>query len=373
MSETVAPLRQTVSANGTSCDVRFGTGVLDRFGRDMRICAGRPGTAALSAQEGTDPELVERVRRLATDAGFLVRDVFAPPAAGAATMASADALLDSLAAASVNASDVVVAVGDVDALSVAAFCAGTWCEGTALACVATGLDGLVRCPARPRALAVGESDGVVSTRARMALCYSEPEVVSIDEPTQANLDARALMVGAAVCESRDAFNNLVLASAAIAEGDLDALASQCLEAARSIGRIGASTSVGVRRSLTYGEPFAEALGALVPDAPEGLRLGEGMRFAARLAVGAVEGDVDFVFAQDALLERLGVAELPCRVDPDELRTAFKRAVERRSGRTMVSLPHAVGRVRPSTVPDDVLDEHLAAWCQARAALAAQQG
>lgn len=372
MSETVAPLRQTVSANGTSCDVRFGTGVLDRFGRDMRICAGRPGVAALTAQEGVDPGLVERIRRLATDAGFLVRDVCPLPAENAATLESANALLASLAAASVNASDVVVAVGDADALSVAAFCASTWCEGTAVACVATGLAGLVRCPARPRPLSVGECGGVVSARARMALCYSEPEVVDLAALTPANVYARALMVGAAVCESRDAFNNLVLASGAIAEGDLDALASQCLEAARSIGRIGASTSVGVRRSLTYGEPFAEALGALVPDAPEGLRLGEGLRFAARLAVGAVEGDVDFVFAQDALLERLGVAELPCRLDPRELGAAFTKAVERRSGRAMVSLPHAVGRVRPSTVPDDVLEEHLAAWCRARAALAAQQ-
>ena len=73
VAKAMAPMRQTVSANGASCDVRLGDGVLERFGRDLRVCCGRTGTAAFLVEEGTGPDLVESLFRLVTDAGFLVK------------------------------------------------------------------------------------------------------------------------------------------------------------------------------------------------------------------------------------------------------------------------------------------------------------
>ena len=175
-------------------------------------------------------------------------------------------------------------------------------------------------------------------------------------------------MAAAVCESRDAFNTLVMRSEAMAAGDAAAMAGQALEAARGVGRVNASTSVAVRRSLSYGETFARALGRFLPGVGWGLRLGEGLRFAARLAVGAVEGDVDLVFAQDALLDRLSVPEVPCALDPAALGRAFREEELARTNRAMVALPHAVGRVRMAAVDDAVLAEHLDAWCAARSIL-----
>ncbi len=38
---------------------------------------------------------------------------------------------------------------------------------------------------------------------------------------------------------------------------------------------------------------------------------------------------------------------------------------------MIAVPHDIGRVRLASIPDEVLDEHLEAWCQARSALLSQ--
>ena len=81
--------------------------------------------------------------------------------------------------------------------------------------------------------------------------------------------------------------------------------------------------------------------------------------------------VDFVFAQDALLDRLGIGELACQVDPGALKEAILQESVRLSGKPMIAVPHDIGRVRLASIPDEVLDEHLEAWCQARSALLSQ--
>ncbi len=367
VAKAMAPMRQTVSANGASCDVRLGDGVLERFGRDLRVCCGRTGTAAFLVEEGTGPDLVESLFRLVTDAGFLVKRLGDLPG-DACDVSQLPGLWTELGEAGVTSSDAVVAIGGRRALSLASFAASSWCGGTPLAVVPLALDALVLCPALPLALTCAGHKAMVSARCRMALCYGEPGLMDIAALTPDNLAGRAALVAAAVCESRDAFNALVMRSEAIAQGDVEQIGRQALDAARGVGRVHASTSVAVRRSLSYGETFARALGRFVPEACWGLRLGEGMRFAARLAVGAVDGDVDFVFAQDALLDRLSVGEVACSVDPEDLGRAFREEELARTNRAMVAMPHAVGRVRMAAVEDEVLAEHLAAWCAARSVL-----
>lgn len=365
-------LRQTVSLNGASCDVRFGDEVLDRFGRDLRIAVGRPGRCALVCEKGTDPELALRVRRLVTDSGFFVSQVEVPAGREAAALSQVDALCAQLMELHVTGGDAIVAVGGAEALSLCSYTASVWCGGTTLACVPTTMDALVRCPARPLALDVPGGARMVSGRPRMALCYTTPEVASAGAYGDAELLARAYEVAGAVCESKEAFNGLVMRSEAMAQGDLEALGRQALDTARGLGRVASSTSVAVRQSLAYGQVFAEGLGALCGHrVPVWALLGEGVRFAARLAVGAVEGDVDFVFAQDALLDRLGVHGVPLgnlpadALDPAVLRESMKTCALRRSNRYLFALPYAVGRVRMTAVDDAVLDEHTNAWCEAK--------
>ncbi len=373
VEEPPAPLalRQTVSLNGASCDCRFGDEVLDRFGRDLRVAVGRPGRALVVVEEGADGDLVTKVRREATDSGFTVSEASVPSGARAATVAEAQRLFEALAENAITGGDAIVAVGGADALSLCAFAASTWCGGATLAALPTSMDALVRCPARPLALGVGTVAHMVSGRPRMSLCYATPITVGAGLVDDASLLARAYEVSGAVCESKEGFNGLVMRSEAIATGDIEAIGRQALDSARGIGRVCSSTSVAVRQSLAYGETFAEGLQSLAPNLPQWALLGEGMRFSARLAVGIVNGDVDFVFTQDALLDRLGLpavdgADLPREaLDPEALEAAIRAAAFRRSNRYLFAVPYAVGRVRLTAAPEDVLMDNLAGWCASK--------
>ena len=363
--------RQSVASNGISCDVRLGPSVLDRFGRDLKICTGRARRAVFLVEAAVSSELVEELSRIVIDAGFRVVHLPQNDARDAGLVEGLAPTYEVLAQEHINPGDIFVAIGGLASVSEDVFISSTWCGGMSLAAVPLGLDALICCPSRPKPLGAGQDSAAVNFRTRMAMCYSDPEICQLTRPVESTLHGRVLMVVGAACESKDAFNDLVMRSEAIAAGDVEATQTQALESARSFGRVNASSSVAVRQSLSYGEVFARALATQVPDAsPSSLR-GEGLRFASRLGVGAVGTPVDFVFAQDALLDRLGIGELACQVDPGALKEAIARESVRLSGKPMIAVPHDIGRVRLAAIPDEVLDEHLGAWCQARSALLSQ--
>lgn len=371
-------VRQNVAAGASSCDVRYGHGALERIGRDLRIDTGRSGRVALVVQEGLRGRWLRDLTTTLTDAGFEV---------SAATVVAADltglgALAGDLASMGLVAGDAMLAVGDALVLSLASHLARTWCGGVVLGCVPTTLEALVTCPATPYGLGVEGVAGRLATDPHMSLCFAEEEVLPLmaDGLQGAALDGllmgRVAMAVGGVCESQDSWRGLVMSSEAISRGDVEQAARQALDGARSRARVASSTSAAVRQALGYGQTIARglerALGAtsqLEPlAAPRARVLGEGMRIAARLAVEVCEGDVDFVFAQDGLLDRLGVAEIPCELEADQLLGAIKDAAAERSRRYQFCLPITVGRVRATVVEDDVLRAHLGGWCQARRAL-----
>ena len=91
-----------------------------------------------------------------------------------------------------------------------------------------------------------------------------------------------------------------------------------------------------------------------------------MRFSARISCGMGSCDLALVQDQDALLSRLGLDEVSCEVDADELLRALKASAFLRHNRFTIACPQAVGRVRLMTPDDDLLHEHLGAWCATRA-------
>ena len=53
------------------------------------------------------------------------------------------------------------------------------------------------------------------------------------------------------------------------------------------------------------------------------------------------------------------------MDADALIAAMREERYRRTNRFMLALPRSLGRVRLSMVPDDLLAEHVGAWCASR--------
>jgi 3-dehydroquinate synthetase len=358
--------RQWVTLRGTSMDLRAGTGIVSDIGHDLKSSVGRPHVCALARTAEAPAELVEALRRDLTDEGFLVKTINLPSGEKAADVSAAGALYASLAAAEVTSDDLVCAVGDEKALSLAGYVCPDWCGGVMLAVVPLDLRSALLASVTPRALDAAGVPEMVSRDAQTRFEICDLDVVgTADADSEDVLFSRAVMVSTAMADSDKAFGKLWDATDEIVAGNRVALCEQIVETVRSRGKIVASSSLAIRQSIGYGQTFSAALRSLVPaEVPDSAIFAEAMRFAARLSAGLGNFEIDDVFTQDDLLERLGLGEVRARVEPEALLAAIKAERFRRSNRFMLALPRSLGRVRLTLVEEDVLAEHVAAWCGA---------
>ena len=369
MAETDPIARRSVPVPGSSCNVRLGQGAIAALGPAVKVAVSRPRRALLVTEEGTSPELVELVRRELSNVGFERVEREVPAGASARTLACVHGLFEELDAARITADDLMLAVGDVDALSACAYAAHAWCGGVRLAVVPTTLAAVIEPILSPRGLDLGASEQVIACEGHPRVMVCDLDWMPLSEGDGAAL-GRALMVATATGDGERSFGSLGERTAEVLAGDVQAVQDQLLETLRSRGRMASSNALAVRQSLLYGTTFARAIGRLVPELPEWARLSEGLRFTSRVAVGVPEGgDVELVFAQDALLDRLGLPEQAIEVDPSALVQALREECLRTSSRFMLALPQALGKVRLTLVPEELLEEHARAWCGARQALA----
>lgn len=355
--------RQWVPIAGGSCDIRMGPDGMEQASRLLRDSVGRPRLCVVVIGAGADHELVERLSRQVADAGF--RQVTHVVGAEPRTMDAACGLMRALEESGATSDDLCCAMGDADLLSLASYVCDGWCAGMSLVGIPLDEIALLEGALAPRGLDVGSLAEAVLVRpcARHVLLDLDL-VLSPSEHEPARL-ARVLMASAAMASSERDFSALWDAADKVMEEDGDALASQLMAAAKLRGRIASSTAAAVRTSMEYGQTFARACATLVgPDARHSVLLAEGLRFGARISVAQGRLSVDDMLAQDELLEALGIGQVSCDVDPDELVGALRQERFCRTNRFMLAIPHAIGRVRLTTVEDELLQEHAQAWCDA---------
>ena len=320
---------------GGSCDVRMGEDALHSAAKVLRDSVGRPHVCVVVVRSDEDAALIEDIRRQVVDAGFAYELCALQPSCR--TLAAASVLCDVLVEAHVTSDDLCFAVGDADLISVASFVCGD----------------------APRML-------FVRPAARHAILDLTRALGALGDETSRH--ARVLMAGAAMASSEKEFSALWDRAADLMSDDGAVLCTQLIATAKARGKLAASTAAAMRCSLRYGQSFARALEALVPHAAFSTLLAEGMRFCARIAVAQGKLPLDDMLAQDELLEMLGIDVLHARVSPDGLLAAFEGERCMRSRRNMLEVPLAIGRVRLATVEDDLLEEHVRAWCMSHDAL-----
>ena len=359
--------RHWVSAPGGSCDVRYGTDVVETMGKILASNVGRPNLCAYVVGEGTDAGLEERIRRQLTDGGFRVVRMEAPAGAAARTMTEVTRTLEGFANAGITCDDLVLGVGDVDTLSMLAHATAMWCGRVPRACVVRDLDGMVEVATTPRDLDVAGVTRIagVSTYVKYLLC--DPGVMNLAEDAETSRLGRALMVATAVAENEDTFEALWNKADSVMAGDPADVLDAAIDALKSRGHLVSSTSVSIRNSLAYGQTFARALEAVAgADVPASTLLAEGLRFSASLACSLELLDVEDVLMQDELLDTFDLGEFSGNVDPKALADAMRRDRFARSNRFHLCLPHGIGRLRMTVVEDDVLMDNIYAWCDAHA-------
>ena len=369
MSEGAPALRrQWVSMAGGSCDLRMGYDAIAQGGKVFLDSVGRAGRCLVVLRpdaDGHEDERNETLRRELVGVGFSVSWHEVAPQ-GSCMLGPKDAL--ALAAAlerdHVTGDDLVVAVGDAELVSLASLVCDSWCGGTSLVVVPTNELGMLQGALIPMPLAAGDLAGVVSVRpcARRVLMDWDLMLSPLD--SEDGRKTRALMVSSAMATNEREFSALWDRADEIMAGDVVAYTDQLVATAKSRGKTVSSTAIAVRQSLGYGQSFARALAPLT-GAPLSLLMAEGMRFAARISVAQGRLDLDDMLAQDELLEALDLPTIGCDVAPHDFVDALKQEEFCRSNRFLPLIPHCIGRVRATSVEDDLLLEHAKAWCAAR--------
>lgn len=363
MADDPSIARRTVPVPGGSCNIRLGRKAIQALGSGLSAVIGKPRNAQVIAQPGLDGELLAEVRHQLSDAGFLPAVRTLAPDAPVRTFAQAEGVYRALSAHGITTDDVIVAVGSTDTLALGLFCATSWRGGVIIALVPTDCASALECVLTAPGLDLDGDASAVGAIAPNA--YPRLIVGDLDRMDVSGNLVRALMAQTAMGDSKNSFSQLAERAEAIASNDVDAVGEQMLDSLRSRGRIACSNAVAIRKSLEYGVPFARALMSLVPDVDAGTALAEGLRFASRLSAGEGSCDVELVLTQDALLARLALPEAHVDVDPAELTAAIRTECFRKTNRFMLALPQDFGKVRLASVDEELLEEHLAAWCMAR--------
>lgn len=356
--------RQWIPIAGGSSDVRMGAHALESASALFKASVGSPKRCMVVLRDTTDDAMQELLRRQLVDAGFEVA-WHVLGTGDVCTLDEAHGLAEDFATHDITGDDLCCAFGDVQVLSLAAFVCGSWCGTTSLVAIPTDEIALLEGALVPRGLNVGDKRALLAAKACARHVLLDYDLALTDERSDTATYARALMVAAAMCGSERVFSELWDRADSIASGDEEALITQLMATAKSRGQLLASSAVAVRQSLEYGQAFAYAL-ARIADRPfsHGVLVAEGMRFASRLSVGLERLSIDDMLAQDELLDTLGVGSVACNVDPHELVRALKDELFLRSNRFMLLVPLSIGRVRLTTIPDDLLLEHASAWCAA---------
>ena len=357
-------VRQWVTLRGGSMDLRAGSGNCGEFPHALRSAVGRPHGCALLTGAAAPETAVETLRRNLSDQGFDLR-VAGLPASGC-TLAAAGELDALLAELRITADDLVVAVGDYRELSVASFACSSWCGGVSLAEVPTDPASALLAGPTPRALDLPGLPRRVSQEGSARFCLVDTDLFDPGVAPEPARLAYALMVQTAMCDGDKAFGELWDSADELVSGSPDALVERLQASIKSRGKVASSTSVATRQSLEYGTSFAAALGTLTAgEASPSTLLADGMRFAARLSVAQETLSIDDMFTQDELLERLGLGTTETPVEAAALVDAIRAERYARTNRLMLGLPRSLGRVRLAVVSDELLEEHVGAWCAAR--------
>lgn len=366
----VKKCRQWVTLRGSSMDARVGRGISAEVAHDLRSVVGRPHACALLHAADAPAEALAQIHRGLSDQGFDVLTAELPAGEGCCDLAHAQQVASELARMHVTSDDLVVAVGHAPELALASYVCRDWCGQTSCALVPCDLTSAVTCGVTPMGLAV---DGVPNMlqqdgTARFEIC--DLDLFGLDDDSadarENVLLARAHMVATAMADCQKAFETLWDATDALVGGDANALTEQLTATLRSRGKIVSSSSVAVRQSMAYGLTFARALeGLLGASAPRSSMLADGLRFASRVAVASEELSLDDMLTQDELLDNLGLGTVERAVDADALFDALRAERFRRTNRFMLEVPRALGRVRLTNVEEDLLREHVAAWCGSR--------
>jgi 3-dehydroquinate synthase len=356
--------RTRVSTGSGEYDVLVGKGLLEDVGDLVRENV--PGKRiALVTDSTTDRLFGAPVGAKLISAGYEVTPLTFPAGEGSKNWQVAGELLEALAEARLERTDIVVALGGGVVGDLAGFAAATYLRGVRLVHLPTTLLAQVDS-------SIGGKTGVdLRAGKNLAGAFKQPLLVVSDTAVLGSLPEREWRSGiaeiakSAVIDSEE-FTAWLESRAEALLGRDPAVVQEAVRrcvAFKSKVVSADEKEEGMRECLNYGHTFGHAIENIAGYGviPHGLAVGEGMRFAVRLAVQIAGGTREFVRRQDALLDSLGLDAFTSSWPVSDLLEAMHSDKKGRSGSVRFVLADKPGSWGCTAVGDSVIREHLDAW------------
>lgn len=359
-----SPVGIPVSTGSVSYEVVVDSGLLATTGERVRQVSDARH-CALATDENVHALFGELVAGSLRDAGFTVAEVVVPAGERSKAWDRAGEVLEHLAKAGLERTDLVVALGGGVIGDLAGFCAAVYLRGIDYIQLPTTLLAQVDS-------SVGGKTGVdLKAGKNLAGSFKQPLLVLADTDVLATLPLLEWQSGLA-----EVAKVAMLAGPEQVEWmtrHADALAGREPAAVRDaiLSAVGHKIDVvsqdeqeaGLRESLNYGHTLGHAIERVAGygSVPHGVAVAEGMRFAARLASRLLGAPAETGAVQDAMLDALCIARPSYPGDVDALVRAMHADKKARSGTVRFALVPEPGSYLAVPVGDDVLAAELRGW------------
>lgn len=356
--------------DGHAYDIRVGSGALSALSstaRDLKDCQ----RALVISDENVGPAYGKLVKKRLEEAGFETYDLLVPPGENSKSVELADELWEAIARYGFTRDDFIVACGGGVVGDLAGFVASTYMRGIDFIQVPTSLLAMVDS-------SIGGKTGVnLQAGKNLVGAFHQPIFVCSDIRCLKTLlpedwaNGFAEIIKSSFVAPRRSFYEWIRDNADGLLEHEDALLEEAVymtaEFKASVVTADTTESSGIRECLNYGHTLAHAIenAAGYGVISHGRAVAEGMRFAARLSVEMLGCDVSVVKATDALLDRMGLPALPWAAPAERLFKLMKGDKKTRGGDIRFVLLEDIASWRLVVVPDDVIMQHLEAWCAAK--------
>ena len=373
-SDRIIPVR---FADGKGYDICVSKGALANLGDRLSQIKDFHKAVVIS-DENVGPTYAKLVKRRLEEAGYQVFDLLIPQGEESKDISLATEIWEMLAQYGFCRNDIVVACGGGVVGDLAGFCAATYMRGIDFVQVPTTLLAMVDA-------SIGGKTAIdLPCGKNLVGAFHQPIYICSDIRTLKTLEVEdwangfAEVVKSSVVAPRRSFYEWLRDNAAgLMEHD-DVLLEECVamtaEFKASVVAKDAHES-GLRECLNYGHTLAHAIetAAGYGTIGHGRAVAEGMRFAARLATEVAGASMDFVKKQDALLDKMGLQQLPWTADPERLFKIMKGDKKNRGGDVRFVLASDFTQWEVVPVEESVLMKHLNAWCAGKQKLIEAQG
>lgn len=361
------PQRIEVAVPGTAAyDVVIGQQLLRDLGLLVRQATPEASHYIVITDESVAGLYLSDAKASLKSAGVPVTDIVVPAGEDAKSIECAGEIWNALGDMAITRDACIVALGGGVVGDLAGFIASTYMRGLDFVQVPTTLLSMVDS-------SVGGKTAInLPSGKNLVGAFKQPALVVADVDVLMSLPEREWRCGcaeaakSAVIDSDEFFFWMSENAQKLAARDVDVVAEtikRCVTFKANVVVQDECETSGVRECLNLGHTFGHAVEAIAGFGfySHGHAVAEGMRFASRLSAATVGCSVDFVRAQDELLDTLGLTALTDFIpSADDVIAAMHRDKKARAGQVRFVLTKDVGQWCSMVVDDEVLRQHVEA-------------